>query len=398
MLVARLRARAAEIEQEIFTRVREAVPDPAGDCDAEYLAGLRATVAAGVEFVLRGIEEVRDPASVSAPAEAVLQARRAARIGLSVEQLIRRYMVGQALLWEYILQEADRTQLAGEGMEQLREIMHSQAALVDRLVTDVAREHAQERDRARHSPDGRLLERVRVLLAAGEQGAAASGDGLGAELDYDLQGEHLGVIVKGDEAQQALRDLARRLDRRLLSVPCGPDTIWGWLGSRRPDTAPPDLEQAVRAVRPILDVRFAIGEPARGLQGWRLTHQQAQAALIVALRWRRALTRYRDVALLSSALKDPPLARALLEIYVAPLKDARNGGGEVLCQTLRAYLAAQRNVSCTAAALAVDRKTVNSRLRAIEQRLGRPPSACTVELQVALQLDELEPDAPASRR
>ena len=82
------------------------------------------------------------------------------------------------------------------------------------------------------------------------------------------------------------------------------------------------------------------------------------------------------------------LAGALLDVYIAPLEDVR-GGGAVLRETLRAYLAAERSVSSAAAALGVDRKTVESRLRTIEKRLGRSLHPCPAELEVALELDEL---------
>ena len=61
-LVARLRARRSKIEQEIFAHAR-ASSDPAGSADPEYVVGLRAAVAAGLDFVLVGIELERwDPA------------------------------------------------------------------------------------------------------------------------------------------------------------------------------------------------------------------------------------------------------------------------------------------------------------------------------------------------
>jgi len=154
-------------------------------------------------------------------------------------------------------------------------------------------------------------------------------------------------------------------------------------------------------------VLLAIGEPARGLAGWRQTHRQAQAALVVALRRNGiprngiphtqgvTFTRYADVALLATALKDEALAKALIDIYLAPLEDSR-GSGPVLRQTLRAYLAAERSVSSAAVALGVVRKTVESRLRAIEEKLGRTLHPCPAELEVALLLDEIssEPHSP----
>jgi hypothetical protein len=438
-VVGRLRARRREIEGAIFTRVRDTVADPVGDSDMEYVAGLRATVVAAVDYVLAGLE--RGQRLPGVPREAVLQARRAARHGVGLEAVLRRYMVGQAVLSDYILQEANRVELAGagiggsrgEGVDGSRELLRVQAALADRMVAEVAREHVEELQRVGRSREHRRRERIRALLAgdshagedrAGEdrgdggedadghggEGAQADGQAGGGGFDrvlgYDLGGEHLGVIARGEGAQEALRELAAGLDRQLLCVVQERGTVWAWLGGQRA-LGMSDLERAVAALGgrvpgrrrrrgdrdrdpsgAVAGVCLAAGEPARGLTGWRLTHQQAQAALVVALQSPRTLTRYGDVALLASALKDERLARALVEIYLLPLEDGREGG-QVLRETLRAYLAAERNVSSASAALGVVRKTVENRLRTIEERLGRTLHPCPAELEVALQLDDL---------
>jgi hypothetical protein len=404
-VVRRLRSRRGEIEEAIFARVRDAVPDPVGDRDVEYVAGLRAAVAAAVDYGLMGIE--RGDGSAPIPAEAVAQAHRAARGGVSLGAVLRRYIAGHALLWDYVMEEADRVELAGRE-SGLRELLQAQASLLDRLVTGVVSEHVGELERVGRSRELRLSERVRALLA-GERA-----DAVGPELGYELDGWHLGVIARGPGRGEALRGLARSLDRRLLSVPHGEETAWAWLGGQD-GLELTELERAVselgrtRAVEmdragapgegsgdwPV-DVSFAVGEPARGLEGWRLTHRQAQAALAVALRRPRRLTRYADVALLAAALGDDTLARSLLDMYISPLGDSRNGG-QALRQTLRAYLAAERNVSSTAIVLAVARSTVENRLRTIEERLGRAPHTCLAELEVALRLDELDAPVTAGR-
>jgi AcrR family transcriptional regulator len=191
VLVARLRVRLDEIEGAIFARVREVVPDHTGGEDLEYLRGLRATIRAGVEFVLEGIERMGegegvDGGLVVVPREPLSQARRAARAGVSVDAVIRRYMVGQALLWEYILEEADQMALA-DGGRRLRRALHAQSLLADRLVVDVAREHERALPRAAGRPRdkqslrrtrgyGHAAQRARILSAmvqlAGEQGFA----------------------------------------------------------------------------------------------------------------------------------------------------------------------------------------------------------------------------------
>jgi DNA-binding PucR family transcriptional regulator len=87
-----------------------------------------------------------------------------------------------------------------------------------------------------------------------------------------------------------------------------------------------------------------------------------------------------------------PLRRFVDEspIYLAPLAAERDGGA-VARRTLRAYFAAERNISSTAAALGVDRRTVRNRLRAIEELLGRPLGEAAPDLEVALRLEQLAP-------
>jgi hypothetical protein len=363
-------------------RVREVVPDSVGDRDAEYVAGLRATAAAGFDFILTGIEQGEGWSAV-VPVEAIEQARRAARNGVGLDAVLRRYMVGQALLWDYVMQEAAR--VCEDGV--LREMLRVQASLLDRLVMDVAREHVSERERAGRSSEQRLAERVLALLAGRPVVREGDGGVSGLDLGYELEAEHLGVIAGGARAREALRAVAVRLDRRLLCVGRGEGTVWGWLGGRHGFEVA-DLERVVSAHQPAQDVSFAVGEPARGLAGWRLTHQQAQAAFVVALRCSQKLTRYADVALLAAALKDEALGRVLIDVYILPLEDSRNSG-VVLRETLRAYMAVGCNTSSAAAALGVLRKTVESRLRTSEERLGRSLHPYPAELEVALRLDAL---------
>jgi hypothetical protein len=307
----------------------------------------------------------------------------------------------------------------GDELAGVARALRAHAAVLDRLLSATIFEdgngfvYGDELMRARHSAEQRLLGLVRGLLAGDEQvdldTHCGGVDGAGL-VGYELGGEHVGVVARGAGAREALRGLAGRLDRRLLCVECGEGVVWAWLGGGlRLEMAA--LELALTGMQPG-GVVFAVGEPARGLAGWRLTHQQAQAALVVALRRHdprpehdprpgvsgvsagvSGVTRYADVALLASALKDEGLASALIEIYVEPLEDSR-GGGPALRETLRAYLAAERSTSSAAAALGVDRKTVASRLRTIEKRLGRSLHPCPAELEIALLIDELAPAPP----
>jgi DNA-binding PucR family transcriptional regulator len=116
----------------------------------------------------------------------------------------------------------------------------------------------------------------------------------------------------------------------------------------------------------------------------------------VAQRGPQHLVRYADVALLASLLGDDVAATSLQAIYLAPLQVERDGGA-VARQTLRAYFAANRNVSATAARLGVKRHTVTNRLRSVESAVGRPLEACASELEAALEIEELEKQIRPSR-
>jgi len=96
-----------------------------------------------------------------------------------------------------------------------------------------------------------------------------------------------------------------------------------------------------------------------------------------------------DVTLVAAVLRDDALAKALSETYLAPL-ESHGDSGAVLRETLRAYLSAGLNAATAAAALAVDRHTVQRRLRKVEEALGRLLPDCHAELVVALSLEEVE--------
>ena len=84
-------------------------------------------------------------------------------------------------------------------------------------------------------------------------------------------------------------------------------------------------------------------------------------------------------------LHDDVAAVTLRRTYLDPIEGSKDGG-ELTLATLRAYFAAQRNVSSTAAALGVDRRTVANRIRAVEELFGRPLCEFAVEMETVLRL------------
>ena len=373
-LCFRLRVRQAEIQQAVITRVY-AVSDPKETADPEYLGGLKAAVSAALDYGVAALERSEDRA-LPTPTALLSQARLAARNRVSLDTVLRRYLAGHTLLGDFIFEEAEG---AGVSATELKRLLRAQAALLDRLLATIAEEYERESGRP-SSNEERRAEQIERLLA-GEQIEPVG-------LAYDFKAWHLGVVALGAAATDAIGALAASVDCRLLEVRREGRALWAWFGSRR------RLDPCALAGRADRDlpagVSLAFGEPGKGVEGWRLTHRQAEAALPIVLSGGDVSVRYADVALLASMLNDDLLVTSLRELFLAPLARERDGG-VVARDTLRAYFAAERNVSSAAAALGVSRQAVGRRLRAIEERIERPLNSCAAELEAALRLEETDP-------
>ena len=372
-LASRLRERLPEIQAAITTRVY-AISDPHDVPDPTYLQGLNSALAAAIDHRL-AVLEVDERHAPAVPPVLLAQARLDARDGVALDTVLRRYVAGNALFGDFLAEEAER---AGVTNAVLRRLLGAQATLGDQMLAAVSAEHAREAKNRPSSASERRRDCVKSLLA-GELVDHS-------ELDYDLDANHLALTIKGEGSLEVMRALAARLDRRMLAVCREEEPVWAcWLGGRRRL----EVEQVLRALGEISLERVfvTVGEPGEGVSGWRLSHRQAKAALPIAERREQAVLRYADVALLASILRDDLLATSLRQLYLEPLERTRDGG-KVSHETLRAYFAAERNISSTAAALGVDRRTVANRIRAIEDLFGRPLNDFATEMETALQLIE----------
>jgi hypothetical protein len=276
--------------------------------------------------------------------------------------------------------------MAGDGgSTELRAELDQVSAVIDllliRLQDDITPAHTAEITRGERSREQRRAEVVGRLLV----GKPVDGGEL-IDLGYPLDAWHLGVIATGGEAGRAVRGLAVGLGRELLSVARGEGTVWAWLGGQRP-LAFADVERVLLAQEDV-DASMALGEPRRGVTGWRQTHSEAERALLVTRCRPCKLTRYRNVAQEAAALRDEAFADSLIETYLSPLDEMRIGG-QAARKTLRALCQAGHNVSSAASALRVDRSTVHRRRNEIEGRLGCELQRRQGEIEVALRIEDL---------
>jgi hypothetical protein len=343
--------------------------------DVEYQRGLRAAASCGVDYGIALLEADVGQGPL-APVTLLAQARLAARQGVPLEMVIKRYSGAKTLLDHYVLREA--ADMGVRSPTLLQNALATHQTAFDQLLSAVIDEYTEEQRSCQRSSGGRHLEPVRQLLA---------GEPIDPSfLDYDLSRYHLGVVVGSPEAPQIIRLLAAETDSRSLIVRTSGREVWGWLGSKNSLDAEAVGRLAARASSP--SVPIALGEPAQGPGGWRLTHRQAQAAFSVAQVAPEAFARYAGVAMIVAAAESPLMTTSLQELYLAPLRGGRKDGS-LLRETLRAYFAADRNSKSAASALGVAPQTVANRLGQAEARIGQPLSMCADAVDAALCMEEL---------
>lgn len=370
-LSARLLERRAELEETALVKIH-AVFKSAQNLDPEYVAGMRAAVSDGLDYGLTAVEH-RQRRPLPIPATLLSQARLAAFSGVSLATVLQQHLAIYTLLGDFILQEASCVKPLK--ISEVHNFMREQAILFDGLIPAVTEEYSVATAARPESTSARRAEHIRHLLAGGFPDPS--------ELSYELETWHLGVVAVGPIGQ-VLSHLAKELDRRILVVQGNEGRIWAWFGGRD-KLDPREFEYTALPHWP-RGASLAIGEPARGLAGWRLTHRQALAILPILLKGSNSILCYADHALLASMARDDLLVHSLHQIFLAPLANERDGGRR-LRQTLRAYFAARGHVSSAAAALKVSRKTVSNHLATVEKHLGRPLPSCASELEAALRLE-----------
>jgi diguanylate cyclase with GGDEF domain/PucR-like helix-turn-helix protein len=375
VVAARLSDEIDELVETMLVRMRDEAPGFDTAARPELADGLRASCYGNIRVALQALGGDRQPPRNS-PAEAMNEARATARADIALEPLLHTYRIGHAVVLErfFVLVEdldlspAQRRSATLIGSKYL-------FAYVDRVVGEVSEEYTTERQRVLRSSIQRRVQLVRDVLAG------ASVDS--AELGYRLEQEHLAVVATGPTADASLRDLARRLERRLLTVAMTDDTVWAWLGSLRRSERDErhDSAWAQAAGR----TRYAVGEPAWGISGFRDSHEQALAAHRVAAHLPQPVIRYDDVALEAALLYDAHAARRFVEHELGPLalNDPRTC---VLRETLSSYLQSGLNAAATAAMLNVSDRTIAYRIHGVEDLLGRSVLARSSELAAAARL------------
>jgi DNA-binding PucR family transcriptional regulator len=248
--------------------------------------------------------------------------------------------------------------------------------------------YTQEREDWLRNRSAARAARIRDLLS----GAWIDVSATEATLGYRLRQYHVAVVCWADDAASAGDEsirLKRAIGRVAAQTGFGGDPVflsrdgssaWAWLplGIRdRFDGAASDADAGIH---------FAFGDAAKGIAGFRLTHQQAIAAQAVALAGGsppRVVT-YSEVAPVAMMLGSTNLLRAWVLGTLAGLATDDEHHAR-LRDTLLVFLHTGGSYKTTAERLVLHKNTVQYRIRKAEESLGQPVGENRHDVELALR-------------
>ena len=380
--------RLAAVTGDVQAVIEAAIPGLQADESASLL---QASIGENLDTALRALIDAPAPDSIEAPTAAVDYARRLAQQDVPAVLLIRAYRVGQARFLRHCIEELLR-QSSGDHLEGLAtlEMIETVSDYVDRVVEQVLTTFGQARDDWLRDRSAVLAMRVRELLASRPVDVGATEHALGYRLDQ----HHVGIVAWVDEppaadALERIRRVVGTLGRDLgcpatpLVVPADESSAWAWIPSKLSLARTKELDAATTSEP---TVSLAVGEPARGIDGFRRSHRQAMSARGVALAagdQRSPITPFVDVAPIAMLCADLDSARAWIHETLGELAvdSSRNEG---LRETARVFLQTGGSYTATAEQMFLHRNTAQYRVRKAEEVRGRPLRDGRLDVELAL--------------
>lgn len=334
----------------------------------------------------------------STPAEEAAAIRPAAfnsgammsKAGISLPELLEVYRRGQALLLQDFLGQAfGELEAASPFNEILHHCMIWWSAYVDGTLAHTVDGFVEDYERLRTHFQARRLRAVEAVL----QGRLTDVAQASAELCYELRAAHVGFVIthpsggtRGDfesAVERFVEHAGQALGaRHTLVVPFNSGQKWAWVGGSDLSEAP-SLGQCATD----LDLRVAMGGPARGLPGFITTNRQAHYASLTVedLPDTPSFAAYPDVAVLSLIKPDRNRIRAFVQDQLGGLA-SRDPRMAELRQTVAVFLHEGRHAPRTAEALHTHKNTVHYRIARAEEVRRRPIQEKALELELALRL------------
>jgi hypothetical protein len=389
---AALGPRAAEMSADIYGLIVRQIPQLRSD--KQVLAVLESSVAENVTTVLHILQHGIDLEKVRAPVAAEEYARRLAQRGVPIAALLRAYRIGSARFEDLCLQELGRqTDNAATVSATGLRIARVLASYIDQVSEELVSSYESEKENWLRNQSAARAARVRALLGGGQVDVSSSE----ALLGYRLRQYHLGVVTwitgapGGGDALGRLEHVTAEVaaeahcEGRPIFVPQDEFSAWAWLplGARH-DFAMPGLSSKDNGDAD--SIRFAFGEPALGLPGFRRTHQQALGAQAVALAAGPSghlVTSFGEIAPLALMSGSIELLQAWVAETLGALADDDEHNAR-LRATLRVFLQENGSYKTTAERLMLHKNTVQYRVRKAEETLRRPIAEDRLHIELAL--------------
>lgn len=365
--------------------------------DPELLAMLRASVEGNIATILHSIRHGVPFEHVQPVTAATEYAYRLAQRGVPGTSLRRAYHFGSDDLRDWMFDEVEALDCeAGIKLRLLNELSRFLHQYIDWITQIVLESHEQERQRWLDKSAGVTS----VLVGRVLDGQTVEHADFASGTRYRLDQVHLGATIWIDGANsgldhtETLREFARELSDTIgatthLFTAVDRGTAWVWFGRGR-SRAAVDVEAVRRTIARRPTARVALGCPVQGVEGFRRTHQQADAAMAVALTSSSTVTHAigfgeRGVAIASMLVRDLEAARQWVAEVLGPL--VVDGESEARSrETLRVFLGTGGSYAQTSEQLLLHRNSVKYRINKIEAERGKPLDGDRLDLELALQV------------
>jgi DNA-binding PucR family transcriptional regulator len=387
--------RVVELSSFIRAALEDEIPELRGDARTIELLG--ASVEGNVDTLLHALRHDIAVNRVEAPTAALEYARRLAQHGVPVNALVRAYRLGQRQLNDLVFQalrEADispTTRLAA-----LETITTTLFEYIDWISQQVVTVYEEERERWLENQNSIRALQVREVVAGK---AKVDVDATSDSIRYPLRWHHLAVVMwysdegatgnELDRLQRFLRELGQATDvgSNPLFAAADQTTAWGWLPYR---SAPANAVDSVRqfAGKRADPPSVAIGTLATGVDGFRRSYREAQAARAVAVAGGAngaTVIAASDPGLAAAALLGGDLAAArvwVTDVLGALSTDSENDAR--LRATLRVFLRCGSSYKQAAEELDLHFNTVKYRIGRAVARRDRPIDDDRLDVELAL--------------
>jgi DNA-binding PucR family transcriptional regulator len=376
----------AVVSQALTERILEMEPS-LGD-DPAVVDGLYASVSENVDQLTGTLTHGPAPRDTSAPAAALAWARMLAQRDIPMATLLRAYRVGQARYHQLAMAEIARLAPDADAAAATATLLSEMTfAFVDRTSEDVMEAYQAERDAWVQNRAAARAAQIATIVGGGPVDLAEAERILG----YALDGPHVGAVFWSDDGAIAnaagldreITRLAEHLGcpRAPLVVPLHTNTVGVWFPRR--SLAFPQWPQNTETT-----LRLALGDPASGPDGFRLSHRQALAARGVAefaaADRRRPVTAWSAVGPVALMCADRDQLAAWVQSTLGGLGVA-DEGMERLRETLLLFLG-NRSFTNTAKAQHLHKNTIQYRVKRAEDALGRPLEEHRDDIELALRV------------